>query len=77
MQRLKIHIRKPGQDREETIVLGRIGSVLVSLLMVLLVTALVATTIVFGYLVLGMMLAALLIGMVIAMIRGAFQGLRR
>ena len=77
MQRLKIQIRKAGQDGEQTIVLGRLGSLLVSLVMLLLVVALVATAIVFGYLVMGMLLAAFLIAIVVAMIRGALQGLRR
>lgn len=77
MQRLKIQIRKAGQDGEQTLVLGRLGSLLVSLVMLLLAVALVATALVFGYLVMGMLLAAFLIVLVVGMIRGAFQGLRR
>jgi hypothetical protein len=77
MQRLKIQIRKDGQDGDKIIVLGRLGSVLVSVVMALLVIALVATAIVFGYLVMGMLLAAFLVAIVVGMIRGALQGLPR
>lgn len=77
MQRLKIHIRKPGQDGEQTVVLGRLGSMLLSLVMVLVVIAMAATAIVFGYLIMGMVLAAFLITVVVAMLRGALQSLRR
>jgi hypothetical protein len=77
MHRLKIYIRKPGQGGEQTVVLGRFGSMVISLLVLLVVIAMVATAIVFGYLIMGMVFAALLIAIVLALIRGAFQSFRR
>ena len=77
MQPLKIYIRKPGQGGVQTVVLGRFGSMVVTLLVLLVVISMVTAAIVFGYLVMGMVLAALLIAFVVALIRGASQSLRR
>lgn len=77
MQPLKIYIRKPGESGVQTVVLGRFGSMVVTLWMVLMVIAMVTAAIVFGYLVMGMVFAALLIAFVVALIRGASQSLRR
>lgn len=77
MHRLKIFIRKSGQARERPIVLGRFGSMVITLLVLLVVVAMVAAAIVFGYLVIGLVFTALLIAVLVALIWGAFQSLRR
>lgn len=77
MHRLKIFVRKSGQDREHTVVLGRFGSKVITLLVLLVVIAMVTTAIVFGYIVIGLVFTALLIAVVVALILGAFQSLRR
>jgi len=77
MRRLEIIIRKPGQDRERPVVLGRFSSMVITVLLMLAAIALVTTVVVFGYLAIGLAFAALLIVIVVALIRGAFQSLRR
>lgn len=77
MHRLKIFIRKSGEDIERPVVVGWFGSIVITLLMLVVVISMVTAAIVFGYLVMGLVFAALLIAIVIALIRGAFQSLRR
>ncbi len=77
MQRLKILIRKQGQSTVHTAMGGRLSSMVVTFLVLVMVIAIVMTAIVFGYLIMGLVLAALLVAIVVAMIRGAFQSLRR
>ena len=76
MQRLKLLIRKPGPDGEKTVVLGRLGSRVVTLGVLLVVIALMTAALVFGYLVMTMVFAVLLVAIAVALIRAAFQRLR-
>lgn len=76
MQRLKILIRKPGQNTVYTAMGGRLSSVVVTFLALMMVIAIVATAIVFGYLIISLVLTALLLAIAVAMIRYAFRRLR-
>ena len=77
MRQLKIVIRKPGQNQERPVVLGRFGSMVITVLLVLAAIVLVTTVIFLGYLAIGLVFAALLIALAVALIRGAFQSFRR
>lgn len=76
MQRLKLLIRKSGPDGEKTVVLGRLGSRVVTLGVLLGVMALMTAAFVFGYLVMTVVFAVLLVAIAVALIRAAFQRLR-
>ena len=77
MRQIKIIIRKPGQDQGRPVVLGRLSSMLISVLVMLAAIAVLTMAFVFGYLVLALVFAALLIAIVVSLILGAFQNLRR
>jgi len=77
MRQIKIVIRKPGQNQESPVVLGRFGSMVITVLLVPAAIALVAAVIFFGYLAIGLLFAALLIAFVVALVRGSFQSFRR
>ena len=77
MRRLEITIRKPGQDGERQVVLGRFASMLVTILLMVAAIATIVVAIVFGYLAIGLLLVALLIAIVVALVRGAFHSVRR
>ena len=77
MRRLEITIRKPGQDGARQVVLGRFGSMLVTVLLMVAAIAVVVVAVVFGYLAIGLLLVALLIAFVVAFVRGAFHRFRR
>jgi hypothetical protein len=77
MRRLEITLRKPGQDGARQVVLGRFGSMLVTVLLTMVAIATVVVAIVFGYLAFGLLLVALLIAIVVAVLRGAFHSFRR
>ncbi len=77
MRRLEITIRKPGQDGERQVVLGRFGAMLVTVLLMAAVIATVIVAMIFGYLAIGLLLLALLIAIVVAVVRGAFHSVRR
>lgn len=76
-RRLEISIRRPGQDGARQVVLGRFGSMLVTIVLMVAAIAMVVVAIVFGYLALGLLLVALLIALVVALVRGAFHSFRR
>ena len=77
MRRLEILIRKTGQEQERRVVLGRFGSMVITVLLMLVAIAVIAAALVFGYLVMGLVLAVLLVAIVVATIRGAFLNIRR
>ena len=77
MSRLKIIIRKPDQNRESTVVIGRFGSMLINALLVLVTIAMVSTAFIFGYILIGLVFVALLFVILVALIRGLIQNYRR
>ena len=77
MRRLEITIRKPGEDGERQVVLGRFASILVTLLLAVAAIATVIVAMIFGYLALGLLLVVLLIAIMAAVVRGAFHSFRR
>ena len=76
MRRLEITIRKPGEDGERQVVLGRFAAMLVTVLLTVVVIATFIVAIVFGYLAIGLLLLVLLLAIIVAVVRGAFHSFR-
>jgi ABC-type transport system involved in multi-copper enzyme maturation permease subunit len=74
--RLEIQIRSR-HGQQQRVVLGKFTSLFVTIVLTVLAIAVLALAIVFGYVLVGIALAALLIGLVIAIMRGAWSSLWR
>ena len=76
MSRPEIEIRSR-RGTEHRVVLGRFASVLCGILLSILTITGLVLALVFGYLVIGFALAVAVIGLVVAIVRGAWFRLRR
>ena len=76
MRRLELTIRHADGERDRSIRLGRVGSVVVATLLSLFAIAFVIAAVILGYAVIGLFLAMFLIAIIGALIRGAIRGFR-